>query len=134
MATHKLRPTHHLTVRFALTRAKELLRHPLFWFLSLLANSAILAGAGLLFALERDVNPNVTSFFDAVWWSVSTITTVGYGDIIPQTTGGRITGMVLMLFGTAVFGSFTALFAATLLKPEMDEVEDEVHRLQKRLP
>ncbi len=98
-----------------------------------MANLSIFAGAGILYGLEKEMNPKLPSFLDAVWWSVSTITTVGYGDIIPLTAWGKVTGMGLMLFGTAIFGSFTALFATILMKPEMDEVEEGVHDLQQRM-
>lgn len=127
------RPLKHLTVSFAISRTMELLHHPLFWFLTVVANTSILLGALAMYLAERAVNPDLGSFFDAIWWSVSTITTVGYGDITPVTPPGRLVGMLLMLFGTATFGAFTALFAAVLLEPEMNEVEEQVEELNRKL-
>jgi voltage-gated potassium channel len=52
---------------------------------------------------------------DAIWWSLVTVTTVGYGDISPETTGGRIIGGVIMLFGIGFLGMFTATIASALV-------------------
>ena len=55
-------------------------------------------GALLVYFVEghRD---NINTFWDAVWYSVVTMTTVGYGDIVPKTILGRIAGMIIMLAG-----------------------------------
>jgi len=47
------------------------------------------------------------SFFDALWWSIVTCTTVGYGDISPSTAMGRIIAVILMLFGIGFIGMLT---------------------------
>lgn len=117
--------------RFVQERAKTLLRHPLFIFLTVVGNGFMLLGATALYWLERDLNPNLNSFLDALWWSVQTVTTVGYGDISPRTAWGKIAGIGLMIFGTALFSAFTALFATVLLTPEIDEVEAEVRELER---
>jgi hypothetical protein len=116
---------------FLMGRARALVTHPLFLVLSVLGNGAILAGALFVYGLEHDVNPGMDSFLDALWWSVATVTTVGYGDVLPVTALGKIGGMVLMISGTAIFGSFTALVAAVLLQPEIEEVEDEMRDLER---
>lgn len=61
---------------------------------------------------EFGVNQQVRSFWDSVWWSFVTVTTVGYGDIYPITVGGRITAIVLLIIGLSSFGVFTAAVAA----------------------
>lgn len=81
----------------------------------------MVVGAGVFYALEAPSNVNVRSFLDALWWAVTTVTTVGYGDIIPQTAAGKILGILLMIAGTAIFAGFTGLFASALIAPEVDE-------------
>ena len=56
---------------------------------------------------------------DGIWWAYSTVTTVGYGDIIPTTFQGRILGILLMLMGTAMFATYIALFAEVILKSSL---------------
>lgn len=65
----------------------------------------LLSGAVAFFSMEHGVNPQVHSFFDAVWWAVVTGTTVGYGDIYPITWEGRLVGMILMFFGIGLVGT-----------------------------
>ena len=66
---------------------------------------------------------NIRTAEDAIWWSWVTITTVGYGDYTPVTTGGRIVAMILMVVGVGLFSSMSGLIASWLLQPpnESDE-------------
>ena len=56
---------------------------------------------------------------DALWWSVVTLTTVGFGDISPVSFGGRLIGVVLMFFGIGVLGMFTATIAGVFVEQRM---------------
>ncbi len=56
---------------------------------------------------------------DALWWSIVTVTTVGYGDISPTTLGGRIIGVVIMLIGIGILGMFTATIASIFVENKM---------------
>ena len=62
--------------------------------------------------VETAPESNIKSAEDAIWWTYSTMTTVGYGDKYPVTTEGRIIAMVLMTFGVGIFGTFTAYVAS----------------------
>jgi voltage-gated potassium channel len=65
---------------------------------------------------EKDVNSNIKTAEDAIWWSYVTITTVGYGDKFPITTEGRIIGAILMTTGVGIFGTFTALVSSWFIE------------------
>jgi voltage-gated potassium channel len=70
----------------------------------------LLTGIGVSM-LERDL-----SFADSMWWSLVTVTTVGYGDITPQTWGGKVLGAVLMLFGIGFIALFTGTIAGAIVE------------------
>ena len=64
------------------------------------------------YAAEAGHNPNVKTPLDAIWWGVVTLTTVGYGDVLPLTTEGRIAAVILMVLGVALFSAITATMVA----------------------
>ena len=66
--------------------------------------------------MESEVNPNVHGLWDSFWWAIVTITTVGYGDIYPVTTGGRVLAIFLMLGGIATMGAATAAITAYVIE------------------
>jgi voltage-gated potassium channel len=74
----------------------------------------------------EDNNPdaNIKTGGDALWWAFVTITTVGYGDRYPITTGGRLIGMALMVCGVGIFSVFTGFIANSFLAPRKKEEED----------
>jgi voltage-gated potassium channel len=74
----------------------------------------VICCAALYFA-ERDVNPSIGSPFDALWWGISTMTTVGYGDVYPTTAEGRIAASALMLLGIGLFSAVTAIITSFLV-------------------
>ncbi|MCY4644175.1 MAG: potassium channel family protein [Bacteriovoracales bacterium] len=91
----------------------------LFLFITVVGNTIIVGFSSLFYWVEYPTNPSIESFLDALWWGFATATTVGYGDITPVTTAGKIVGITLMLLGTAIFAIYTALFAETILKGEL---------------
>ena len=70
-----------------------------------------------VFEAERDApEASITTFGDALWWVLTTITTVGYGDLYPVTTEGRLVAAGLMVAGIAVLGTVTAAIATWFLE------------------
>lgn len=112
-------------------RLKSLIRHPAFGVLTILGNGTILGGALALYLLEKPMNVHLTSFLDALWWAVATVTTVGHAEVMPVTPPGKILGILMMIFGTALFCSFTGLFASILLAPDIEGVEKEVQEVER---
>ena len=65
---------------------------------------------------ERGVpGSTINSFGDAVWWSITTVTTVGYGDLSPTTPRGKIIAVFLMLGGISLVGMITATLASWII-------------------
>lgn len=106
--------------------------HPAFFYLFLVGNGILLAATTIVYALERTVNPRMASYFDSLWWGVSTITTVGFGDIVPITFPGRAIGIGLMYSGTVLFISFTGMLVTYWIRQEVERelspLESEVLR------
>lgn len=101
--------------KFFVRKIIRVIVSPIFLTISMFGNLVVLVSSSLFYYLESPVNPLVETFMDAVWWAFATITTVGYGDINPITFEGRILGILLMLLGTALFATYTALFANAIL-------------------
>lgn len=89
-----------------------------FLTLSVFGNSIVFLFAAIMYYIEKDVNPKFAHFMDAVWWSFTTTSTVGYGDIVPITILGKIVGIFLMLIGVAIFAIYTAIFARAIIDDE----------------
>ena len=77
--------------------------------------------SAVAFTLAEDVGAEgrVHSFFDALWWSSTTITTVGYGDVAPVTTAGRLVGVATMVVGISTFAVVTAKVAEFLVRADL---------------
>lgn len=83
----------------------------------------LVVGATSVFLIERsEPDSNITSFGDAIWWGITTMTTVGYGDRFPVTAVGRGVAAFLMLFGIAALSVLTGTIAAWLVR-DQEEVE-----------
>jgi voltage-gated potassium channel len=84
---------------------------------------------------------NIRTAEDAMWWAVSTMTTVGYGDTYPTTSEGRLVAVFLMAAGVGVFGTLSGLVASWFLSPAAEEADTDIEQLkvmvaeiQRRLP
>ncbi len=67
--------------------------------------------APLFWWFERGTNPAVRKPFDVIWWWVVTSATVGYGDIVPTTTAGRVVGIATIIMGIFVYTNIVATIA-----------------------
>jgi len=86
------------------------------------AVAAVGLGAIAVLDAERSApDATITTFGDALWWAVTTVSTVGYGDLYPVTTTGRLVATVLMVVGVAVVGTVTATVAAWLVAEVADD-------------
>ena len=106
----------------------------------------VLFSTMLIVEVERSIpNATIKTGGDALWWALTTVTTVGYGDTYPVTTEGRIIASVLMLIGIALFGSMSAIVTSKLILPketrdheelrkELRELHAEIRELRRHLP
>lgn len=123
---------------------KILFRQQLFQLLLLVLVIVSLALGLLVIPIERRekdaliVNPET-----GIWWAVTTITGVGYGDVVPVTQTGRIIGMALEVTGVLAFGLLVALMAAAIERREerwywnrlwerLHTIEGKLHQLEKK--
>jgi voltage-gated potassium channel len=86
-------------------------------YVVIITGALILVTSLVVYDLERDVHGStIHSWPDALWWAISTVTTVGYGDKVPVTAGARAVAVVLMLCGIALVGVITAALATYFVK------------------
>ena len=110
-----------------------------FHYVLIVTTATVVLGAVGLYALESDQNQAIRHFGDALWWAITTVTTVGYGDIVPMTPEGRLIAVVLMLTGIGVIGLFTASVASLLFveqkgpPPELAEILVRLERIEAAL-
>jgi voltage-gated potassium channel len=98
----------------------------------------ILFSTTLIVEVERKApNALIKNGGDAVWWALSTITTVGYGDIYPVTTEGRFIAAGLMMVGIALFGSISAFVTSKIILPREERDHEgelrEIRALHKEI-
>jgi voltage-gated potassium channel len=93
----------------------------------------IVGCALLVHAVEDGQGGSIDSVCDALWWAITTVTTVGYGDTFPVTPAGRGVAAVLMATGIALFGVLTANLAALLVDQGASESDEDATSIAARL-
>jgi hypothetical protein len=92
--------------------------------LAIVAVLVVSSGALMVYAVESGApGSHIHTLGDAFWWALATATTVGYGDVVPVTTAGRIIASLLMLFGIGSFGIFISDMAARIVRVSLLGVE-----------
>ena len=96
----------------------------------------ITIGSSLVVVIEaKSDQANIVTGEEAVWWSVVTIATVGYGDYYPVTSTGRIVGSVMMILGVSIFTTLTSFIASKMMssrqvgKKDFEQLVKEVQSL-----
>jgi len=89
---------------------------------TLFAALIIVVFIGLLVA---GVDPNIENAWDGIWWALATVSTVGYGDVVPTSLLGRLIGGALVVLGLGVFVVITANFLAIVLRKEVTGMKRE---------
>lgn len=72
-----------------------------------------------MLVFEKGKNENVNNIFDAIWYAIVTLTTVGYGDISPMTLPGRFFGLIAMVIGVVMFAALSGKIASLLVDIEL---------------
>jgi voltage-gated potassium channel len=99
---------------------QEIAHHPLF---RVFLGIAVLVSIGgmLIFFFEGTVNEQFGAIGDGIWWAIVTMTTVGYGDKVPVSTGGRVIGIMIMFIGVALVSVFTATISSIFITRKIKE-------------
>ena len=84
-------------------------------------------GAFVIFSLESsNENSEIKTLLDAFWWSTVTISTVGYGDVVPVTDSGRIFAIFYIFSGITIAGVFLSLLATRFYKKRFESEEEKI--------
>lgn len=121
---------------------RDVLERHRFNYTLLVAGIVTLGASFMVLEAERGTEgANILTLPDALWWAITTVTTVGYGDRFPTTALGRGIGAVLMVLGIALFGLIAASVSAMFVRkdvakdvdPQLDEINDRLGRIEEAL-
>lgn len=115
------------------TLALERRAHNTILAASLVALLLLTFSSMAILQFESVPEANIKTAEDAVWWAMTTITTVGYGDKFPVTTEGRMVAMFLMCAGVGLFGVLSGFLASWFLAPSSGVASTEVIALRKEI-
>ena len=102
------------------------------FYLLFSAAGIIVIGSIVMYLVESPhPDSQINSILDAVWWTVATSTTVGYGDIIPVTETGKIIAIFYMFFGIGILGLFISVLGTSFYKKRFEKEERDISHAQK---
>lgn len=99
----------------------------------LLAFTLVITSSILVLNFESKATDLIKTPFDAIWWSISTLTTVGYGDVYPVSFEGRMVAIALMIAGVGIFGTFSGFIASWIIGPTQKKEEVNIEELREEL-
>ena len=101
------------------------------WFVVASITALVVAFGVIMWLIDRKDLPTVGL---GLWWAVSTVTTVGYGDVVPTTTGGRFVATGLMIIGFASLSLLTGIVASLLVSRQTAaQAHETIREVEKRL-
>ena len=102
------------------------------FYLLFAAAVIIVIGSVVIYSVEsQQPDSQINSMLDAVWWTVATVTTVGYGDVVPVTDIGKIVAIFFMFFGISVLGISLSVLGTQFYKRRFEKEEKEISHAQK---
>jgi voltage-gated potassium channel len=102
------------------------------FYLLFVAAGVIVTGSFVIFSVEsQQPESQINTMLDAVWWTVATVTTVGYGDIVPVTDIGKIIAIFFMFFGIGVLALFLSVLGSQFYKRRFENEGKEISHAQK---
>ena len=102
------------------------------FYLLIIAAGTIVTGSLVIYSVEsQHPDSQINSMLDAVWWTVATVTTVGYGDVVPVTETGKIVAIFYMFFGIGILGIFLSVVGTQFYKNRFSKEEKEISHAQK---
>ena len=115
--------SHHQLMWTFTSKLIHCFARPVFIYLVSLSLTLQLFFAAIFFQVESGTNREVATFFDALYFTVTIMTGVGLGDIHPVTVWGKLVSMLMMLSGTVIFVTFTAVLAVFVLEIESEHIK-----------
>jgi len=102
------------------------------FYLLFVAAGTIVVGSFVIFSVEsQHPDSQINSMLDAIWWTVATVTTVGYGDIVPVTDTGKIVAIFFMFFGIGVLAIFLSVLGTMFYKRRFEKEEKDISHAQR---
>jgi voltage-gated potassium channel len=120
-----------IMVRLSKSARMLLSRHQLGNTLAVAVVTMVLSGI-----IVSRIDPSIKSVWDGMWWAWVTMSTVGYGDVVPHSAAGRLFGALLILFGVVLVSLLTANFAAFFIGSDVEKVgrgEKEADRMLREI-